>query len=126
MLFSPTGWKQHFFRFYNEKSQQTKTLGTALLSLLATSVAAAACGYLLIDQIESATGLSADYWRWVIAIVAVDALAVVPFAYLRAQEKSMKYAVIKLVNVVITVTMTIVFFTLLPELPEVASAVTRR
>ncbi len=114
------GMETAFFRFYHKEGQEQKTLGTALYSLLLTSLTAAACTYLLIDSIEGFTDLSARYWRWVIAIVAADALAVIPFAYLRAREQSMKYAVIKLVNVVITVGMTVLFFTVLPTIPEIA------
>ncbi|GAK92307.1 polysaccharide biosynthesis protein [Nonlabens ulvanivorans] len=73
-----------------------------------------------INEIESITDLSAQYWKWVIGIVAIDTLMVIPFAFMRAQGKSTSYALIKLFNVVISVGTTFLFFTALQNFPEIA------
>ncbi|QJP33712.1 oligosaccharide flippase family protein [Nonlabens sp. Ci31] len=112
------GMETAFFRFYNDASTKAKTLGTALVSLLATTLVFGLAAYLFIDQIEAATGLSAQYWKWVIAVIVFDTLMVIPFAYMRAQGKSTKYALIKLFNVLITVGMTLLFFTVLQDFPS--------
>ncbi|WP_124979176.1 lipopolysaccharide biosynthesis protein [Nonlabens xiamenensis] len=111
------GMETAFFRFYNDASTKVKTLGTALVSLLVTTAVFTASAYLLLEPIELLTDLSADYWKWVIGIIAVDTLMVIPFAYLRARGKSVNYALIKLFNVVITVGCTLLFFTVLPQFP---------
>lgn len=114
------GMETAFFRFYSDQDHKTKTLGTALLSLFITTIIVAASCFILLEPIEAATGLSSNYWKWVVGIIAADALAVIPFAYMRAQNKSMRYALVKMVNVVITVSMSIVFFTVVPDVPQLA------
>ncbi|MFT7385761.1 MAG: O-antigen/teichoic acid export membrane protein [Nonlabens sp.] len=113
------GMETAFFRFYNDASTKAKTLGTALISLLVTTIVFGAAAYLFIDQIEVATELSAQYWKWVIAVIVFDTLMVIPFAYMRVQGRSTSYALIKLFNVVISVGTTFLFFTALKYFPAI-------
>lgn len=113
------GMETAFFRFYNDATAKVKTLSTSLISLLVTTLVFGAVAYLFIDQIETATELSAQYWKWVIAIIVFDTLMVIPFAYMRAQGKSTNYALIKLFNVVVSVGMTFIFFTALQYFPAI-------
>jgi O-antigen/teichoic acid export membrane protein len=114
------GMETAFFRFYNDAGAALKTFGTALISLLVSTVVFTAASYLFLDQIATITDLSAQYWKWVIAVIAFDTLMVVPFAYMRAQGKSTRYAAIKIFNVFITVGTTILFFTILPDHTTIA------
>jgi len=111
------GMETAFFRFYNEKDQQEKALSTSLWSLTITTVTFAIIAFLCLEQIESFTQISAMYWRWVIGIVAFDTLMVIPFAFMRAQAKSTRYAIIKLINVVISTGTSVLFFVWLQDLP---------
>ncbi|WP_405370042.1 lipopolysaccharide biosynthesis protein [Nonlabens sp. Asnod2-A12] len=113
------GMETAFFRFYNDASTKAKTLSTALISLLVTTLVFGGAAYLFMDQIAAVTELSAQYWKWVIAVIVFDTLMVIPFAYMRAQGKSTNYALIKLFNVVITVGMTYLFFTILQYAPAI-------
>lgn len=111
------GMETAFFRFYNDASTKVKTLGTALISLLVTTLIFGSVAYVLLDHIEAATELSAHYWKWVIAVIVFDTLMVIPFAYMRVQGKAIQYALIKLSNVVISVGMTLLFFAVLQDFP---------
>ena len=113
------GMETAFFRFYNDASTKAKTLSTALISLLVSTIVFGAAAYLFIDQIEAATELSAQYWKWVIAIIVFDTLMVIPFAYMRVQGKSTSYALIKLFNVVVSVGTSFLFFTALKYFPAI-------
>ena len=113
------GMETAFFRFYNDASTKAKTLSTALISLLVTTLVFGGAAYLFIDHIAAVTELSAQYWKWVIAVIIFDTLMVIPFAYMRAQGKSTNYALIKLFNVVISVGMTLLFFTVLKDFPAI-------
>ncbi|WP_041495461.1 lipopolysaccharide biosynthesis protein [Nonlabens marinus] len=113
------GMETAFFRF-RESENDNKVISTGLISLLATTIAFVVLAFLGLDQIAEWSGKSADYWKWVIGILAFDTLMVIPFAWMRAQGKAMKYAVIKMVNVIISVGMTAIFLIWLPDLPALA------
>lgn len=51
-------------------------------------------------------------------ILTLDALAVIPFALIRANERPMRYGVIKLVNIAIMVTFTLLFIVILPYIAK--------
>ncbi|AZQ43227.1 lipopolysaccharide biosynthesis protein [Nonlabens ponticola] len=113
------GMETSFFRFFSESENKNKVLTTGLVSLLGTTIAFVVIAFLGLDYIEAWSSKSADYWRWVIGILAFDTMMVIPFAYMRAQGKSLKYAVIKMINVVISVGMTAVFLIWLSDLPTI-------
>jgi O-antigen/teichoic acid export membrane protein len=111
------GTETSFFRYFTETKDRSKVLGTALATLLGTTLLFVAIAYLSLDDIEVWTNKSSDYWKWVIGILAFDTLAVVPFAYMRAQGKAMKYAVIKMINVGIAVGCSALFLIWLQDIP---------
>ncbi|MFB0903421.1 MAG: oligosaccharide flippase family protein [Nonlabens sp.] len=111
------GTETSFFRYFTETKDRSKVLGTALATLLGTTLLFVAIAYLSLDYIEVWTNKSSDYWKWVIGILAFDTLAVVPFAYMRAQGKAMKYAVIKMINVGIAVGCSALFLIWLQDIP---------
>lgn len=111
------GIETSFFRFYSENENKNKVISTGLLSLLGTTILFVIVAFLNLDEIARWSGKSADYWKWVIGILAFDTLMVIPFAYMRATGKAMKYAIIKMFNVIISVGMTAVFLIWLQDLP---------
>ncbi|MGB5982606.1 MAG: oligosaccharide flippase family protein [Nonlabens sp.] len=115
------GMETAFFRFYNQREHKAKTTSTALVSLLFSTLFFLIVCYILLDPIAGLIDISADYIKWAIAVVAFDTLAVVPFAKMRVDQQPGKYALIKMFNVILTVGMTILFFTTLPDLPAIAA-----
>ncbi len=57
-----------------------------------------------------------EYIKWFSYIIALDALAAIPFAKLRQQEKAMKFAILKMANVVVNIALVIFFFVIWPKL----------
>ncbi|MGB5320600.1 lipopolysaccharide biosynthesis protein, partial [Eudoraea sp.] len=110
------GMETAFFRFYNGELEKEKVISTSLISLLATTVLFTA--FALIGKEQFALWLDIDlrYIIYVILILALDALAIIPFAYLRVKEKPMKYAFVKTINVVLNLGLNIFFLILLPNL----------
>ena len=98
------GMETSYFRFassnpeskvYNTASTSiwfTTTLFTILLLLLTPSIAAF---YELSDNPE--------YITWIVLIVGLDTLAVMPFAKLRFEGRPRKYALIRILNILINV-----------------------
>ncbi len=115
------GMETAFFRFYNQEEYAGKTVSTALVSLLVSTMIFAVIAYLFIVPISNAINLDPDYIQWVIAVIAVDALMVIPFAKMRGEGKATNYALIKMFNVVLSVGMSALFFTALPSIPALAS-----
>lgn len=97
------GMETAFFRFYNGESATEKTVKTSLWTLALTTSAFALSSILWIEPVAKLTAISVSYWKWVIGILSFDTLMVIPFALMRAKNQSMKYAIIKMINVFISV-----------------------
>ena len=54
--------------------------------------------------------IKVEYIVFTIWILALDALAIVPFSKIRAEGRPIKYAVIKILNVVINLSLNVFFF----------------
>jgi len=113
------GMETAFFRFFSDAAHKATTRSTALISLLVTTIIFAGLGWFFLEEIAAMTEIDAVYWQWVIGVIAFDTLMVIPFAYMRAQNKSLKYALIKLLNVVITTGTAAVFLIWLPEMDAI-------
>ncbi|TXG37118.1 lipopolysaccharide biosynthesis protein [Seonamhaeicola maritimus] len=112
------GMETAFFRFFNKEDNQDKVVGTATLSVIFTSLAIFGLAFLFQNQIANVTDIEVHHIRFVIWILLLDALVIIPFAWLRANAKPMKYAVIKIVNVAINIGLNLFFFLLLSGLAK--------
>lgn len=105
------GMETAFFRFASNNKDSNKVFGTAFISLLATTFIFALGIFLNADNI--ATLLSFPEYGFIIKLVALilafDTLSNIPFARLRLESKPLIYVCIKLLNVVLTVVLNIVF-----------------
>ncbi|PAM94507.1 polysaccharide biosynthesis protein, partial [Flavobacterium sp. IR1] len=68
-----------------------------------------------------ATNIASHYISYVILILALDALVVIPFSWLRATERPLVYAAIKVGKVAGTLGLNIFFLVFLPSLAEGSS-----
>jgi O-antigen/teichoic acid export membrane protein len=57
-----------------------------------------------------------DYIVYAICILALDTLVVLPFVWLRANERPLRYAIIKILNVSVNLGFNLFFFLILPKL----------
>ncbi|TBN03889.1 polysaccharide biosynthesis protein [Hyunsoonleella flava] len=112
------GMETAFFRFFNKEDHQDKVVGTATLSIVFTSLAIFILAFLFKSQIAEITNIEAHHISFVIWILLLDALVIIPFAWLRANAKPMKYAIIKIANVAINIGLNLFFFLLLAGLAE--------
>jgi len=112
------GMETAFFRFYHGEDDKNKVVSTSLISIFVSTIAFLLIALTMQNTMASITDIDIKYIRFAIYILALDALVVIPFAWLRANEKPMKYAIIKIVNVVINFGLNIFFLLLLPGLAE--------
>jgi len=112
------GMETAFFRFFNKEKDKDQVIGTSTISLIATSLVFFFVAFFFKDQIASAIGVEIEYIKIVLWILLLDALVIIPFAWLRAMEKPMKYAVIKIINVVINMGLNLFFLLWLKDLAK--------
>tara|TARA_B100001939_G_scaffold259520_1_gene226551 strand:- start:5967 stop:7325 length:1359 start_codon:yes stop_codon:yes gene_type:complete len=95
------GLETSFFRFYNKEKNKKDVLNTAAISILITSFLFASLFSLFKTNISDFTGISSGYLSLVVWILVVDALTVIPFAYLRLKGSALKYSAIKIINILV-------------------------
>ncbi len=95
------GMETAFFRFFNKEEDKSKVVGTSTVSLIITSFLFFFFAFLFQQQIAHIVDIKAEYINLVIWILLLDALVIIPFAWLRANARPIKYAIIKILNVVI-------------------------
>ena len=111
------GMETTFFRFANKEGEDPQTVySTTLVSVGFTSLVFVVLVLTFISPISAAMGY-ADHpsYIWVMAVtVALDAFQCIPFAYLRYKKRPVKFAVLKLANIIMSIALNLVFFLVLP------------
>ncbi|MEZ4792930.1 MAG: oligosaccharide flippase family protein [Gelidibacter sp.] len=103
------GMETAFFRYFNKEEDQERVTGTSAIALILSSVGFFLLAFLFKNQIATFTDIKAEYISLVIWILLLDALVIIPFAWLRAMEKSMAYAIVKILNVAINLGLNVFF-----------------
>ncbi len=115
------GMETAFFRFFNKENDKSKVIGTSSVSMIITSLFFFVIALVFQNQIANAIDIKIEYIHLVIWILLLDALVIIPFAWLRAKAKPMKYAVIKILNVVINLGLNLFLLLWLKELANESS-----
>jgi len=112
------GMETAFFRFFNKEDNKNKVISTATISLLVSSFIFFVTALIFQNQIANYIAIDVKYINLVIWILLLDALVIIPFAWLRAKEKSMRYAIVKLLNVIINISLNLFFLLALKDLAQ--------
>ncbi|HWR32346.1 MAG TPA: oligosaccharide flippase family protein [Chitinophagaceae bacterium] len=104
------GLETSYFRFASLEPEK-KVYNTCSSSLLITSILFSAILLFFTKGIAGFLEMPAhpEYIIWIILIVALDSLAVMPFAKLRYEGRPRKFAAIKVLNILINVGLVIFF-----------------
>ncbi|MCK9617222.1 MAG: oligosaccharide flippase family protein [Lentimicrobiaceae bacterium] len=112
------GMETAFFRFAQTEENKSRVYNTAVSSLIVTTTF-----FVLITLLFSGNiavwmeyGNHSEYIRWFVLILAFDALSAIPFARLREQNKAMRFALIKSINISINIAFNLFFILLCPLL----------
>ena len=107
------GMETTYFRFTNKTHTDSQVVySTTLISVGAVSALFAILVLLFITPISRMMGYG-DHpsYVWVMALtVAIDAFLCIPFAHLRQQKKAIKFAALKLLNIVVSILLNLVYF----------------
>lgn len=117
-VFLAYGMETAFFRFYHKSEDRDKVVSTSLISLLASSLGFLIFALAVKQWLSSVTDINPDYLKFTTYILVLDALVIVPFALLRANEKPMRYALLKTLNVAINLGFNVFFLLMLPEMAQ--------
>ncbi|MDT0606200.1 lipopolysaccharide biosynthesis protein [Croceitalea rosinachiae] len=115
-VFLAYGMETAFFRFYKESDEREQVVSTSLISLLASSTLFLIIGFLFKDDVARVLNFDGAYVKYVLLILFLDTLVIVPFAWLRANERPMRYAIIKIINVAVNLSLNVFFILLLPKI----------
>ncbi|ASV30152.1 lipopolysaccharide biosynthesis protein [Maribacter cobaltidurans] len=115
-IFLAYGMETAFFRFYKDSENKKKVLSTSLISLTVSSLLFLLIGLMFKNSIATALNLESRYMPYVFGILVLDALVIVPFAWLRANEKPTRYAIVKTLNIALNLGLNLFFLILLPTL----------
>ncbi|MBR6321036.1 MAG: M28 family peptidase [Prevotella sp.] len=113
------GMETTFFRFMNRDGETPERIYATTLRMLAcTSFASILLVLALLHPIAAAVGY-ADHPEYVAVMyitVAVDAFTAIPFAYLRYQHKPVKFATLKIANILLNIALNLLYLIVLPAL----------
>ncbi|MBO6028508.1 MAG: lipopolysaccharide biosynthesis protein [Bacteroidales bacterium] len=113
------GMETTFFRFANKEGEKPELVYSTVLRMIGTtSLLFIALMFAFIGPISSGMGYQ-DHpsYVWVMAIVvALDAFQAILFSYLRYQKRPIKFASLKILFIVLSITLNLVYFVLLPKL----------
>lgn len=112
------GMETAFFRFYNLESDKKKVVETTTVSIFWTSMLFLFGAILFRNTLAEKSGIDVQYIEYTIWILVLDALVIVPFSKLRAYQKPMVYAVIKIGNVLVNLSLSVFFLLLLPKIAQ--------
>jgi len=112
------GMETAFFRFFNKEDDQEKVTSTSTVSLIISSFVILGIAFLFRNQISALIKIELKYLNLVFIILLLDALVIIPFAWLRATARPMRYAILKILNVAINLGLNVFFLLYLKDLTE--------
>lgn len=113
------GMETTFFRFMSKEGEDPrKVYSTTLTMVMMTSLISSLLVLMFLHPIATAAGY-ADHPEYVAVMyitVAIDAFMAMPFAYLRYLHKPIKFASLKIINILMNITLNILYLIVLPAL----------
>ncbi len=109
------GMETSFFRFFNKSEEKNKVFSTTFISLAMTTILFLAVVIIFNQELSGWLNISPKYFKILVGLLVLDTLVVAPFAYLRATGRPIKFAAIKIANIVIYVLLNYFFLWAIPK-----------
>lgn len=109
------GMETAFFRFFHKEKNKAEVINTSAWSLVGSSLIFLALSFGFQHQLAQISDLPVGIVQLGAGILVLDALVVIPFAWLRAKERPIRYAMLKVINVLINVGLNIFFLAYLQD-----------
>ncbi len=107
------GMETTYFRFTNKTHTDSETVyGTTLIAVGSISLLFTVVVLALLSPISRLMGYGdhPDYVGVMAVTIAIDAFLCIPFAHLRQQRKAIKFAALKLLNIMVTILLNLIYF----------------
>lgn len=112
------GMETAFFRFYNSEDNKKDVVETSTISIFWTSMGFLFLSLFFRNTISGWIDVDVEFVTYAIWILVLDALVIIPFSKLRAEQKPIRYAVIKIGNVVVNMALNLFFLLYLPQIAQ--------
>ena len=113
------GMETTFFRFMSKEGEDPNKVYSSTLSMvMMTSLFSTMLLLMCLHPIAAAVGY-ADHPEYVAVMyitVAIDAFMAIPFAYLRYLHRPLKFAMLKIINILLNITLNLLYLIVLPAL----------
>lgn len=110
------GMETAFFRFYNSEKDKQNVITTSTITIFWSTIFFLFGGLIFRNSLAVYANVEVQYITYSIWILALDALVIIPFSKLRANQRPMKYATIKIGNIIVNLGLNIFFLVYLPQL----------
>lgn len=113
------GMETGFFRFANRDKNPDKVFSTTFITILSTTLSFFIIFLVFLKPIAFALGGEAMKPQWLlllIIILCIDVIGIIPFAKLRFKNRPIRFASVKIINVVLTILFNLFFFLACPLL----------
>jgi O-antigen/teichoic acid export membrane protein len=114
------GMETAFFRFTSMENDKQKVFSTAFFTLLSTTLLFILLSLVFSQPIANILQYPnhPEYIRWFAIIISLDVIGSIPFARLRAENRPLRFAFIKIFNIVMTVLFNLFFLWFSPLMIE--------
>lgn len=110
------GMETAFFRFFSKEKEKGKIISTSFIALLATTFVFLLLGLSFASEIAQTFGFEkVMYVQILIWTVFLDTIVVIPFAYLRVTNRPIRFAGIKIANILFLAILNVLFLWLIPK-----------
>lgn len=110
------GMETAFFRFANKSKNSKDVFNAATTYILIVSFLFLVIVFGFVDEIAQLIQYPSnrEYVLFTALIIAIDAVTALPFAYLRYQNKALKFSSIRIISVAITISFNLLFLIAIP------------
>uniref|UniRef100_UPI004049A902 oligosaccharide flippase family protein n=1 Tax=Flavobacterium sp. TaxID=239 RepID=UPI004049A902 len=110
------GMETSFFRFFHSDKDSNQVFNTSILSVFWTSISFLIAALLFRNTLASLLDIDVTYITYTIWILVLDALVIIPFSKLRAEQKPLFYTIIKICNVAVNLGLNVFLLVYLADL----------
>ena len=110
------GMETGFFRFANKEGEEPmRVYSTTLISVSLISLSFLFVCLVFLNPIAGVMGFGENPWYlgMMLIVIAMDAIQSIPFAFLRYQKRPVRFAALKMLFIVTSIVLNIVYFVIL-------------
>ena len=109
------GMETAFFRFFSKEKDKGKTVSTSFISLLVTSLLFLIVMLIFSNDIANFFGFKNPlFFKLLIWTITLDTFVVIPYAYLRVDNKPKKFTLYKVLNISVFALLNVCFLWFVP------------